>query len=388
MRFRKPNKNTVYLWVTSAFLLVLLSQCSLLVNLKQLSQFQNSGYFPQDTCSGAWLEYAGEYPVVHLSGSPREMGTQYGTLLKPQLRSLFSIFEKVFSEKQINEYLKLASEAGPSLPGEVRDEIKAIADVSGINYDLLIAMNVGTKVDCSTLAANGDATPDGKLIMGRNADYKTKGLNRVLGLIVVRHPEHGLKTAMVSYIGLVGGFSGINEKGVSFGNMLSYNGKDSLENVKGLPVQLLLRLAGEASSNSEEFIDYLSGKEFMISNIVMVADSEKALISEHSQTDSDVRESDRGILASTNFFHSSRLASNIKPDNRFSIIMDEVRKNYGNISVEQMKSIMYKARKKKHRNVQCLVIEPSEMLLHVCINKIPASKGPFTTIDARKLFEQ
>ncbi|NQU87347.1 MAG: hypothetical protein HQ541_16460 [Mariniphaga sp.] len=365
-------------------ILVVFSQCTILKNINQLSHLQKNDY-QSDSEYGAQLEHLGSYPVIHLYGTPEEMGRQYGSILKPQLNSMFNILTSVFSGKKLDEYLQLGHDTEPTLPDDIKNEIRAIAEVTGIDYNLIVAMNVATKVDCSTLAAWGESTIDGELIMGRNAEYETKGLNKVLGLIVVRHPENAYATVNITYLGMVGSFSGMNEKGICFGNMLSYNGLDSSINVSGLPIQIILRLAGESAGTIDEYKEFLLSKKCMIPNIVMAADKNKAIITENTQFESVSREGENGILASTNYFHTERLSKEYEPDDRYSIIMDEVKVNFGSISVDVVKSVMHKARKKK-TNVQCVIFEPTYSRLHISINKTPATKGPFRIFNAETLF--
>jgi hypothetical protein len=49
-----------------------------------------------------------------------------------------------------------------------------------------------------------------------------------------------------------------------------------------------------------------------------------------------------------------------------------------------MKEAMHIARR-KGRNLQCVLFEPGAAKMHVSINKVPASKGPFTEFDINKL---
>jgi len=366
------------------FLILIFTNCTVLKELRVLSDIRQENYEPVSPGSEARLWHIGAYPVIHLYGSTEEMGHQYGAILKPQIKSLFSILTSVFHKKELDEYLQLAKDVEPNLPEAIRTELKAVSEACGVDYSLLVAMNVATKVDCSTLAAWGKSTIDGQLIMGRNADYKTKGLNKYLGVIVVRHPENGIATVNITYLGLIGGFSGINEKGVCYGNMLSYNGKEESVNTEGMPIQLLLRMAAETAESADEYNKFLSGYKVMIPNIVMSADTEKAMVTELTQDGNDFREGYKGVLASSNYFHSGKLVKSYVPDERYSIILNEARVNYGSITVGIVKDIMYKARRKGN-NVQCVIFEPSKMLVHASINKSPASAGPFTVIDARSL---
>jgi len=384
MSIRHPGK--VALFPLLIVVLILFTQCAIVTNVTRLSKLQNNRYTPVAETNKGRLEYIASYPVVHIYGTPEEMGRQYGFLLKSQLQSLFIFIESVFSEEDMEEYLQLAAATEPFLPEEIRTEIRGIADASGISYNHLVALNVATKVACSMLAAWSESTPDGHLIMGRNADYRSKGMNKYLGLIVVRHPENGFKSIHITYLGLVGGFSGMNSRGLCYGNMISYNAKDDSVNTQGLPVQLAMRMAGENASTADEYAAFMLEKNLMVPNIVMVADTEKAVITEHTPFEGERREGEKGILGSTNFFHNENLSVEYEPDKRYSILQNEVNTHYGNFTVDRMKSVMYEIRGRKRRNLQCVILEPSRMRLHISINKIPASRGPFKEFDAIELF--
>jgi isopenicillin-N N-acyltransferase like protein len=369
-----------------AFLLVFLfAQCTIVHNIRQLSQFQKGDGKGTANISGAKLEYIGKYPVVHLYGTPGEMGRQYGTLLKPELNSLFSLMASVFPQKKLDGYIRQAKETEPFLPEEIKEELKAISEASGIDYDKIVTINVVPRIDCSTLAAWGESTSDHKMLMGRNSEYYTKGLNKVLGLIVVRHPDKGFKTINITFLGMVGTFTGINEKGVCYGNMLANNGMDDSIYVGGLPIQLLMRLGGEQSATPETFRDFLFGSKHIIPIIVMVAGAENAYVTEHTRDKSDFRVGEKSVLASANLFHTPGMVKEYKSDERYAILLNGARSNYGHLNVSLFEGIMEKASQKK-KNVQCVVFKPSEMKMFVSINKVPASEGPFTTVDARMLF--
>jgi predicted choloylglycine hydrolase len=362
----------------------MISGCSILKNINQLSQIQKSDHVVDPLSKPATLVHQGQIPIIHLYGTPEEMGRQYGTILKPQLKSLYSLMVSVFPKKKLEGYIYQAKKAEPALPAEVKSELKAISEASGIEYQFVVAMNVIPRVDCSTLAAWGESTTGNELLMGRNAEYYTKGLNKVMGIIVVRHPDSGLKTINISYLGMVGGFTGMNEKGVCWGNMLAYNGHDDSLYYNGLSIQLLMRLGGEQSSTCEEFRNFLQSQNHIIPIIVMVANQDTAFVTEHTKDFSDYRIATRSILASANLFHTQKMAKHVEPDERYSILLSEARKHYGNLDVNTFEKIMAKA-SQKNKNVQCVIFEPSKMQFYVSMNKVPASEGPFSLIDANSV---
>jgi hypothetical protein len=333
------------------------------------------------------LEYHNSIPVIHLYGSPEEMGRQYGSILQKQLEALAFISEKFFPEKTLNSYFEKATKLKEMLPDQTIAFITGMAENSGVDYHKLLALNTVPKATCSVLAVWGDATNDGRLLMGRNADYNFKKINKALGLIVVKHPRDGYGTVASSFLGLAGTFTGINEKGVCYGNMLVYNGFEDEDNLTGLPIQLAMQHASEKAGTAAEMITSLTEQQHLVPVNVMCADSTEALIAELGQQHFAVRNDDKGVLAASNYFYSPEMFKETVTDNRFSQLMLKARDNYGMFNFDNLKEAMHAARKPRE-NLQCILFEPTKMQIHVSMNKVPATKGPFIPFDVKKLLSE
>lgn len=343
--------------------------------------------FEQLSAGNPRLEYIHSIPVIYLYGTPGEMGSQYGTILKKQLEGLEYISTRFFSKKKVNEFLQTAIEAEKYLPGETLEFLSKIAETSGVDYYKLLAINTVPRVTCSTLAVWDDATEDGELLMGRNADYAFKRINKALGLIVVKKPDYGYATVSSSFLGLAGAYTGINEKGVSYGNMLVYNGFEDEETSGGLPVQLLMQSAAETNNSAREMIEYLTAQKHVVPVSVMCADSNEAILAELGKTNFAVREGSNGVLAASNYFYSSGMFEKPETDNRFSALMLKARDHHGKFNLKHLKDAMHAARK-PNETLQCVLFEPAKMQMHVSINKVPATKGPFITFDIPELLSK
>jgi hypothetical protein len=333
------------------------------------------------------LEYIYSFPVIHLYGTPAEMGRQYGTILQKQLKGLEYISTRFFPDNKLNEFLKIAKETENHLPRETLEFIAEVSGSSGVDYYKLLAINTVPKVSCSVLAAWGDATEDGNLLMGRNADYDFKRINKAIGIIVVKHPDNGYATIASSFLGLAGTFTGINEKGVCYGNMLVYNGNEENNSDDGLPIQLLMQTAAENQSSARGMIDYLTSQKHIIPVNVMCADKDEAIVAELGQQNFAIRKGENDVLAATNYFYSSGMFENPENDKRLSLMLLKVREHYGKFKLKHLKVAMHQARQ-PNENLQCVLFEPAKMQMHVSMNKVPASKGPFHTIDIIELLEK
>lgn len=377
---RRRRIAVVFLFVVS------LSGCQMyrafnhIVNLQEEYREANEDGMPR-------LEYYESLPILHLYGSYAEMGQQYGTILHEQLQSLLVIGEGLFSNKKLEKYYKMADDVEPVVPEDIRLFIKGMAKTSGVSYRKLLALNIVPRTTCSVLAVWGEATADGELLMGRNADYNFQRVNKALGIIVVKHPDNGLATISSTFLGLAGSFTGMNEKGVSYGNMLVYNGADDGIDTSGLPIQLLMQMGGEQSSSAESMVRFLRDKRHMIPINVMCADRDEAFVAELSPVATAVRQGTKGVLAATNYFYASGMFETHINERRFANLMTLSKKYHGEFNLEHLREAMHSARQ-LNENLQCVLFEPAKMKMHVSMNRVPASAGPFTEFDVEELLNK
>jgi len=383
--FFSSFRHHIKLNIVALCIITLFSQCKIYTAYKDIIALHHNELVT-DEKGKPRIEYINSIPIVHVYGTPHEMGFQYGTILKKQLTSLIELSEELFSPKKIEEFIAISQAASPNLPEKMRDELMGISEASGVDYKHILAINLVPRTTCSTLAVWGEATEDGNLIMGRNADYAFKSVNRALGLILVKHPSEGYATITVTFLGMIGGYSCMNETGLCYGNMLVHNGIDKSFNTNGLSVQLIMQRGIEQFSSAREMANFVSKQDILTPNNVMCADKNEAILVELSQKTSVIREGQKGVLAGTNFFLSPSLYDEYEPCERFGKLMFHAKENYGKYSVDKVKDAMYIARR-KGQNLQCVLFEPATRTMHVSINRVPASKGPFTALNVDEILK-
>jgi hypothetical protein len=99
------------------------------------------------------------------------------------LEELGDMVPKIFQAKILAEGMERALDwcaeiTQPFTPQIYYDELRGLADASGIDYQLLLRLNMFpeiTKASCSFFGAWGDATVDGSTIQLRALDYDTVG---------------------------------------------------------------------------------------------------------------------------------------------------------------------------------------------------------------------
>jgi len=341
----------------------------------------------EGTYGPARMEQAGNVAVLHLYGSHEEMGRQYGTLLRRPLSHLAALLRAAVPAKQRDQLLTLARLREHTLPDGIRTEIRTAAEAAGIPYDCLVAVNVLPKVQCTALAAWGDATADGEMLVGRNAEYQSFGLAKCGTLLVVLHPDDGLPVAAISFIGLMGAYTGINSEGVAFGNMLAFNGRFTGVRSEGEAIQTAMRMVAHRSRSAEEMCRLLADVPAAIPVCVMAADREEARVLEIDPGAHAERLGEDGVLAVSNWLFDPELRSGGPPQcDRYDALMDAASRHRGRIDVAIVEEALNAARW-EGLNLQAVVFEPAKMLMHLSANRVPASAGPYATFDLRELFE-
>jgi len=342
----------------------------------------------QERAAGpARMERHGNVTVVHLYGKPEQMGLQYGTLLGPALRNLLHYARSLIAPEKMEQFLAYARDREEDIPAEVRAHLRATAHAADLPYEELVALNVIPRLMCSTLAVWGEATPDGRLILGRNADYFGLGLEDRSSMVVVYHPKEGRPVVAVTFLGMAGGFLVVNSQGVTAANMLAFATNEP-ESPDGVTVQLAMRLACERAASSAEAADVLSGMTHVIPMNVMVADAKQAMMLELAADRSKVRLGEAGLLAASNYFRHPDWAwarKDIRCE-RYEALVSAARSRYGQFTAEDMKAALHAARI-EDMNLQAVVVEPGAMRLHVSVNRSPATAGPYVTFDIRELVD-
>src|SRR4051794_4021320 len=134
-------------------------------------------------CGQGYLETIDGYCVLHLKGTPYEMGYQQGTLLNDDCMTLFTyLFDGKLKEKKI-EYLgvqvpvkqavaAIFAAQKPNIPDRYIKEMQGIADALHIDAQTVFAANsIPEFFHCSGFALLGEITQAGTLLHGRVLDY-------------------------------------------------------------------------------------------------------------------------------------------------------------------------------------------------------------------------
>ena len=166
-------------------LLCMITGTAAALTLPQVVSFPQSavtGVKPVATFEGGQRFAAGDYPVIVLSGSYRQMGRQYGGLMKTELNEeyaflLDTLVKRGYTQQQVRE-------SGRDIPALYPQRIKEIflgmSETSGLTPDDIAVLYYGAifqlmatppvPASCSYLATWGNYTTDGSVIVSRNWD--------------------------------------------------------------------------------------------------------------------------------------------------------------------------------------------------------------------------
>jgi len=271
--------------------------------------------FKEATHGPASLTLVEGVPLVHVYGTPEQMGEQQGALLGPQL----SLLVDQYLNKYLRSFgkdlglrgsvLKLSHRMEKSIPRRYIEEMKALAKSAGVAYeDVLLAntvFDIRRAVFCSTFVALGERSADGRPIFGRNLDFPSLGVAHKYSCVIVYHPKQGRAVASVTFPGLIGVLSGLNDAGVAAAVMEA--------RVPGLqtiatPYALVFRTALTNAASTGEVVRTVTARARSTNNNLMICDAKgNAACAELSIRKVVARRPVNGVIYSTNHFTSKEL---------------------------------------------------------------------------------
>ncbi|MBL4886247.1 MAG: peptidase C45 acyl-coenzyme A:6-aminopenicillanic acid acyl-transferase [Planctomycetaceae bacterium] len=188
--------------------------------------------------------------IALLWGTPEQIGSAHAKLLHDEsIRCMDSVLhafgtvQTILTGRWFRHDLENAySRLSPHIPEDHQRELIALADGLGWDRKLVQTLNVFPELfHCSGFAVFNSATKDGKLYHGRVLDYMTTiGLqDSCVTFVVAPKGKHAF--ANVGYGGFIGSVSGMNDQGISLGEM---GGKGEGQ-WDGVPMATLMRRALE-----------------------------------------------------------------------------------------------------------------------------------------------
>jgi isopenicillin-N N-acyltransferase-like protein len=317
----------------------------------------------------------GQY-ILQLSGTPYEIGYQHGALLRDEVNRgaarfyadvIYNGRKMPFSLKiwLLRKYLdwKVYIPLQKHQPRNILEEIKGIADGSGVPYDILFKANhhtgpsmvltppfakdnvkafekLGIKVGaCSSFAAVGKAAAGGKTVVGRNTDYGGVTLWPKYQTLLFVRPADGYAHVKIGTAGIILWNPGMNTEGIVVcPHVMVYD--DISPRGWSIPAftDEILRKAGTLKEAEKIFHD---NPRAVIGGYVIVSGKEKdAFAAELSTGKATIRRMEKDRIVMTNMAVSDEkrkiditVQYNIMEHcpGRYRRLMELIDKNYGNV---------------------------------------------------------
>jgi isopenicillin-N N-acyltransferase-like protein len=320
-------------------------------------------------------------PIIHLSGDAEALGASHGRQLGAIIRPAFAKYFGEYFEGETRR--RQAAQAVRAFEQFIRPEhlveIRALAQASNITEgEALLAqafLDLAAPGACSTLALSASAAPDGVPRMARNLDFFSFDVADRHSTLLIFHPKDAFAFASVSWLGIVGVLSGMNEHGLCVANMEVPRGPRP---PTAMPNLLLYRTLLERCRTVDDAIRLLRETPRQTANSLMLIDTsgDRAVAEIRPDGVTVRRAGEDEPLVSTNH-HRGEDVGTPGHCSRFDHLYKGAKASFG-ASVS--------------RTLQTMIFEPSTRTLHLLAGPDARRTGPegdrtFARIELAPLFK-
>jgi isopenicillin-N N-acyltransferase like protein len=351
----------------------------------------NHSVFVPGQCQAAQLKFVDGLPVVTVAGTPEEIGQQLGVLLKDPITSLLDKKNDIAQGFGLNQapnlLVKMSRLVAPAFPDSQHREIEALAKAAGTDLDTLAFANIMYEVShfpaCSSLAVEGDRSTTGNTIFGRNLDFPTFGFLDKYSLIEVIRPQGKHAFASMTFPGIVGVFSGMNDAGLCLAQLEVNSSADHSPrvNLSGTPVAMCFRRLLEECSTVDEAEKLLREENRMMMCNLAVCDRSQTAVFEITPKTVVRRDDEHGLCLCTNHFRTPQLCVGTKCRRYDQLSHGQ---QLDKLAVSDVAKLLNSANQGGF-TIQTMVFEPATLMAHVSFGPAPSSAQPLKTIDLASL---
>jgi hypothetical protein len=275
----------------------------------------------------ARIEQHGGLTALHLAGEPYVMGYQQGALARERIHAYRQVaydyvLPQVPGPRPLRRALLFHYASGfwPTIPAELREEMKGIADGAGVHpIEALVSAAIWEILlvsGCSEFAAVNPVTASGSLLHGYNYDlmHPDHALIQPYLAALFFRPARGIPFFTVNTVGSVGANAGMNAAGISVAWDNTYLRGEAL--TQGIaqpaaPFVITLRRLLQYAHTLDEAIGIVTGSlPRPLADIVIIGSARegRAIALETAGHRFAVREMAGGAIWSTNCFRSAEMA--------------------------------------------------------------------------------
>jgi predicted choloylglycine hydrolase len=280
---------------------------------------------------------------MYVSGNAIDRGNKMGILSKELIMKQEDIFveylKNVISSKFMVNFLRIGigiynRHLGKYIPEENKEEVYAISRYAstkynwmGNNYQRIMnyhsAQDIGNAVQltgfagCSALAVWGNKTQDGNLLIGRNFDFHISDEFAEDKILLFVNPTEGYRHAFVTWGGMIGVVSGMNERGLC---VLVNAAPSNIPFSSATPVTILARMILQYAQNIDEAVSITENSQTFISEQFIIASAEdnKVVSIEKTKDGQAVYSTPKPYMLCTNHLQSEEFATKEKSEKNSS----------------------------------------------------------------------
>ncbi|MDD5570442.1 MAG: C45 family autoproteolytic acyltransferase/hydrolase [Bacteroidales bacterium] len=386
------------------------------------------------TCKNSWLrKNKSELWEMYVEGKPFEIGVINGLLAKDLIyeqekaftneikkiipsgfyRGLLKYFVAWFN-RDIDKYI--AKEYKLEIFGVSKSASAKFSNVGPayqriLNYhaahDIGHAMQNMHMVGCTSFAAWGSYTDDSSMIVGRNFDFYAGDDFAKNKIVCFYNPDKGYKFMFVSWGGMIGVVSGMNEKGLT----VTLNSANSeIPYTAATPISIVAREILQYAKNIKEAYLIAKKHKTFVSESILIgsAEDKKTAVIEKSTNKIDLFYSKKEYLICTNHFQGDAFKTdklnteNIKyssSEYRYKRV-DELINKYKKINYETAAEILRNQNGINNKNIglgnekainqliahHSIIFDPMKLIVWVSSN--PYQLGEYVAYDFKKVFNE
>jgi len=282
------------------------------------------------TIGASWLhKNRNGFWELYIEGNPSERGAKTGALcqalIEKQEGALIKQIRKIVPSVKYLKFLRIVvgffnRTLGQDIPEEYKEEIYALSTFLSPSFNYIgtpyqrnmnyhAAHDIGHTlqsmglVGCTSFALWGEQTQDGLMMVGRNFDFYLGDEFAEDKIVAFVNPDKGYKHMFVTWGGMIGVVSGMNEMGLS----VTLNASNTQIPWKSeTPVSIIAREMLQYAKNLEEAIEIAGRRRSFVSEQFLVASALDgyAVVIEKTRSGQEVFRSNRDHIISTNHFQT------------------------------------------------------------------------------------
>lgn len=354
---------------------------------------------------GGRRERMNGYLVLHLRGTPEQMGRQHGLLFRSEIQRMVRdlLLEGECPTPQLHSRMVAGAMVMERyLEPEFRRELRALAEAARVEYgDIVLAQLFGdvqraqqanrTPVPstsgplepeigerfpwrCTSFAVFGPATRTGECVVGRNMDFWDHGVSAWGGVLIHYRPDRGMPFVTASWVGIINGWTAMNVAGLVSANNSSFDSRsDSLE---GLSTCFLVRKVAQYAHTVEEGVAIVERTPRACGTNLLIAGGRppNAAIVEFDHENLAVRYAEDGWIAADNSFQKlyRGLSSYSYIGYRSKRLEELIKANYGQID-RSMNFAAAEGVPIRSINLHSALLFPDDLRFNISMTQKPAA---------------